>query len=214
MPPFRALLFDFDGTLADSFPAITASVNHVRDLYGLPPLPVAKVVAHVGRGPQYLLSKAVPGGDPARDVPRYLAHHPQVMRPLTQLMPGAARLVEQLRGAGLELGVCSNKPVVFTRDLLDHLGLAEQFAVVLGPEDVARPKPAPDMLLAAAGRLGLMSEWVLYVGDSRTDIAAARAAGMPVWAVPTGSDAPAALEAARPDALFANLDAVADAWAA
>lgn len=214
MPPFRAVLFDFDGTLADSFPAIAASVNHVRDLYGLPPLPVAKVIVHVGRGPEYLLSKTVPGGDPARDVHRYFAHHPQVMRPLTRLMPGAVRFVEQLGRDGVELGVCSNKPVAFTRDLLVHLSLAERFVVVLGPEDVARPKPAPDMLLAAAGRLGLMSECVLYIGDSRTDIAAARAAGMTVWAVATGTDTAAVLEDAKPNALYANFDAVADAWAA
>lgn len=214
MPPFRAVLFDFDGTLADSFPAITASVNHVRDLYGLAPLPVVEVVVHVGRGPAYLLSKTVPGGDSAQDCRRYLAHHPQIMRSLTTLMPGATRLVEHLRQDGVELGVCSNKPVAFTRELLAHLNVAERFAVVLGPEDVDRPKPAPDMLVAAAGQLGMACEKILYVGDSRTDIAAARAAGMPIWVVPTGSDAKVALEQGRPDRLFADLDAIADAWAA
>ena len=62
---FKAVLFDFDGTLGDSYPAITASVNHVRALYELPPLSVAEVTPQVGRGPGYLLEKTVGRGDPA-----------------------------------------------------------------------------------------------------------------------------------------------------
>ncbi|MFO0809384.1 MAG: HAD family hydrolase [Gemmataceae bacterium] len=214
MPPFRAVLFDFDGTLADSFPAIAASVNHVRGLYGLPPLPVSKVVPHVGRGPEFLLSRTVPGCDPSRDGERYRSHHPLVMRPMTTLMPGAARLVDQLHRSGIELGVCSNKPVAFTRELLAALGVAERFVVVYGPEDVPRPKPAPDMLLAAIDRLGLPSHLALYIGDTQMDIAAAQGAGMPVWAVTTGSDDRATLEAAGPDRIYSGLDAVAEAWVA
>src|SRR5438309_5498225 len=89
MTALRAVLFDFDGTLADSYAAIAASVNHVRAGYGLLPLPVAEVRRHVGRGPEYLLAHTVPGGDPARDGRTYRAHHPQIMHQLTRLMPGA-----------------------------------------------------------------------------------------------------------------------------
>src|SRR5262249_7286265 len=116
--PFRAVLFDFDGTLVDSYPAITASVNHVRESYGLPPLLEAEVRRHVGRAPMYLLSHTVPGGNVDEDVLRYRAHHPSVLRSGTRLLPGAATVVPALKQAGLRLGVCSNKPVAFTRELL------------------------------------------------------------------------------------------------
>jgi phosphoglycolate phosphatase len=205
IPPFRAVLFDFDGTLADSYDAIAASVNHVRALYGLAPLPVDEVRRHVGRGVVYLLAHTVPAGDMAANTAAWRAHHPSVLRSGTRLLPGAAEAVRALHAAGLRLGVCSNKPVEFTRQLLEYLGLAGQFDVVLGPEDVARPKPAPDMIRAALDRLGLSPGEVLYIGDMVVDIQTARAAGVRVWSVPTGSDTPEAVAAARPDRMLRGL---------
>jgi HAD superfamily hydrolase (TIGR01509 family) len=144
-------------------------------------------------------------GDMEANVAAYKAHHPSVMREGTRLMPGAAEALPALRRLGARLGVCSNKPVAFTRDLLSWFGVDKQFDVVLGPEAVARPKPAPDMLLAALKRLGLAADQVLYVGDMVVDIETARAAGVAVWVVATGSDQPETLAAARPDALMRSL---------
>src|SRR5262249_40841613 len=163
--PWRACIFDFDGTLADSYPAITASVNHVRALRSLPPLDEAEVRRHVGRGPDYLLRHTVPGADVPAAVAAYRAHHPSVMRAGTRLFPGAGATLAALKEAGLRLAVCSNKPVAFTRGLLDHLRLAPLFDVVVGPEDAPRPKPAPDMLRLALDRLGVPASAALYVGD-------------------------------------------------
>jgi phosphoglycolate phosphatase len=207
LSPFRAVLFDFDGTLADSYPAITASVNAVRAVHGLPPLPEDEVRRHVGRGPPYLIEHTVPGGDVAADVARYRAHHPSVMREGTRLLPGVADTLTALHRDGYRLGVVSNKPVAFTRELLDVFGVADCFGAVLGPEDVPRPKPAPDMLLAGLRRLRIAAAEALYVGDMTVDIQTARAAGVRVWVVATGSDTRAALEAAHPDRL---LDRFAD----
>ena len=206
----RAVLFDFDGTLADSYAAITASVNHVRAAHGLPPLPEQEVRRHVGRGPDHLLRHTVPGGDVADDVARYRAHHPSVMRPGTHLLPGTAEAVAAARASGRRVGVCSNKPGGFTRDLLKYLGLAEHVDLVLGPEDVARPKPAPDMLVQALARLGLAAGQALYVGDMTVDVQTARAAGVRVWVVPTGSDERATLEGARPDRILRDLHELAE----
>jgi phosphoglycolate phosphatase len=211
-PPYRVVLFDFDGTLADSYDAIAASVNHVRERYGLLPLPVVEVRRYVGRGVEYLLARTVPGGDPARDAKLYRAHHPHVMRRLTRLMPGAGRLLDRLRGLGMHLGVCSNKPLEFTCSLLESLGIASRFDAVLGPEDVPRPKPAPDMIIIGLDRLGAAPAEALYVGDMTIDVTTARAAGVAVWALATGSDTRAALEAAGPDRLFKNLDELSGAW--
>jgi phosphoglycolate phosphatase len=201
----RVVVFDFDGTLGDSYPAITASVNHVRAEHGLPPLEEAEVRRHVGRGPAHLLQHTVPGTEVETDIASYRAHHPSVVLSGTSLLPGAREVILGLKLAGMRLAVCSNKPVQFTRVLLGHFDLAEHLDVVLGPEDVARPKPAPDMLLAALHRLNVPPGEVLYVGDMTVDIETARAAGVRVWVVPTGSDDRQTLEAARPDRVVEDL---------
>jgi 2-phosphoglycolate phosphatase len=202
---FAAVIFDFDGTLADSYDAIAASVNHVRGRHGMPPMTVDEVKRFVGRGPDYLLTHTVPGGDLAADLACYRGHHPSVLIEGTRLLPGAAEVIHTLHHGGKRLGLCSNKPRLFSQKLLDHFGIADCFSVVLGVEDVARPKPAPDMLLAAVRRLGLPTNQLLYVGDMTVDIETARAAGVAVWAVPTGSDERSTLIAARPDRLLNSL---------
>jgi phosphoglycolate phosphatase len=198
----QAVIFDFDGTLADSYPAITASVNHVRALHGMPPLDEDTVRRHVGRGPVHLMEHTVPGVEVETAVRQYRAHHPGVMRSGTRLLPGVAETLAALHAGGLRLAVCSNKPRPFTHALLDYLQLAPLFAVTVGPEDAPRPKPAPDMLRLALTRLGVPAAAALYVGDMTVDIETARAAGVAVWSVPTGSDDRASLRAAGPDRLL------------
>lgn len=204
----RAVLFDFDGTLGDCYTAITASVNHVRAGHSLPPLAIAEVLPHVGRGPVHLLEATVGSGPTEANVAAYQAHHPSVLFTGTKLLPGAMETLHALHVRGLLLGVCSNKPVAFTRALLAHFQVATYVAVVLGPEDVARPKPAPDMLLAALTRLQIAASDALYVGDMTVDVESARAAGVAVWVVPTGSDEAAVLTAARPDRVLQGLSQI------
>jgi phosphoglycolate phosphatase len=211
LPPagLRAVLFDFDGTLGDSYPAIAASVNHVRAGYGLAPLPIAEVRPHVGRGPDYLLRHTVELGDARANVAAYKAHHPSVMREGTHLFPGVAEALRALHRKGLRLAICSNKPVIFTKELLEYLQIAQFVEIALGPEDVARPKPAPDMLRAALSRLEIRPDEALYVGDMVVDIETARAAGVMIWVVATGSDDVDTLARARPDRMLAGLHELA-----
>jgi phosphoglycolate phosphatase len=208
--PLRAVLFDFDGTLADSYAAIAASVNHVRAARGLPPLPEDQVRRHVGRGLPYLLQHCVPGTDLEVDSRRYREHHPSVMAAGTVLLPGAADTLRELHRRGLALAICSNKPKPFTQTLVQVLGIAPFLTAVFGPQDVPRPKPAPDMLVHAIRTLGVAADDALYVGDMTVDIETARGAGVRVWVVPTGSDTRAALEAARPDRIVESLSEILD----
>jgi phosphoglycolate phosphatase len=131
------------------------------------------------------------------------------MRSGTRLLPGAAEVLAALHRSGKRLAVCSNKPVAYTRELLEHFGLMSFLNAVVGPEDVAHLKPAPDMLLLALARLGVSPEEALYVGDMVVDIATARTSGVKVWVVPTGSEAPAVLAAARPDRHLRDLNELA-----
>jgi phosphoglycolate phosphatase len=205
LDPYTAVIFDFDGTLADSYAAIACSVNHVRAGHKLPPLSVDEVKRHVGRGPEYLLTHTVPGGNLADDLAAYRAHHPSVMLTMTHLLPGVAELLPALHRLGKKIGLCSNKPRLFSEELLQHLGLADCFDAVLGVEDVPHPKPAPDMLLRAIERLGTPKERVLYVGDMIVDIQTARAAGVRVWVAPTGCHDRRTLEDAKPDRVLTDL---------
>ena len=202
---YAAVLFDFDGTLADSYAAIAASVNHVRSQRGMTDLSIDEVKRYVGRGADYLLTHTVPGGNLADDFACYRAHHPGVMLTMTHFLPGAAALLIELHLAGKKIGLCSNKPRLFSQELLEHLEAAAYFNIVLGPEDVTHPKPAPDMILRAIDRLGIPAEHVLYVGDMVVDIQTARAAGVHIWAVATGSEDRRALEDAKPNRLLADL---------
>jgi 2-phosphoglycolate phosphatase len=207
---FDAYVFDFDGTLADSFTAIASTINYVRGLRGYPPLPLAEVKCHVGLGAENLLEQTVPGTDIAVDLARYREHHPTVMFDQTWLLPGALETLTTLRSRGRKIALCSNKPRFYSDKLLVRLDIAKCFDAVLGPEDVPHPKPAPDMLLAAIRRLELAASGVLYIGDMTVDIRTARAAGVTVWTVPTGSDTAEALIAAGPDRLLRELREVLD----
>ena len=190
----RAILFDFDGTLADSFGAIAASLNHVRAHYGLDPLPMSVVRQYVGWGLPQFLKDLVPEAPNDEAVAMYRAHHPSIMLAETKLLPGVAETIPWLHERGYRLGVCSNKRVEFTRHLVQGLGLAAYFGTVLGPDDVGKPKPDPAMLLEGARRLEVSPKESIYVGDMAIDVHAGQAAGMPVWIVlggATGQEAPA-----------------------
>jgi phosphoglycolate phosphatase len=179
----RGVLFDFDGTLADSFDAIAESVNFVRTENHLPELRFEEIKSHVGHGLEHLMEKMLPGCDVGQAKKAYHAHHKIHMKTHTRLYPNAREFLSKLQLFGISMGVCSNKPVGFTTELIEHLGISSFFKVVLGPEDVPNPKPAPDMLIEAAKRLKIKHNEVVYVGDMDVDIKASGAAGMEVWIV-------------------------------
>jgi phosphoglycolate phosphatase len=201
--PISAVLFDFDGTLADSFGAITDSTNFTRASYGLPPLPHAQVRTYVGYGLSQLMRDLVPGAPVDESVSRYREHHERTMEGATKLLPGVGETVPELARRGYKLAVCSNKRVEFTRRLVAALGLAPHFAHVLGPDDVQqRAKPDPAMVLEGLTRLSVSANESVYIGDMVVDVQTARAANVPVWLVPPDTDAPPAeapVEGARPD---------------
>lgn len=207
----RVVLFDFDGTLADSFAAITASTNHVRHLYGLEELPEPVVRRYVGFGLEHLMRDLVPNAPTDVAVTRYREHHAATMLTGTHLMPGVAETVGTLHERGLRLGVCSNKRVEFTRQLVVALGLGRYCGVVLGPDDVGgRAKPDPAMLLEGVRRLEGSPAESLYVGDMAVDVEAARAAGIPVWLVLGGAAGHEAAAEAVPDRVLTTFAELAE----
>ena len=132
---------------------------------------------------------------------RYGAAGPEA----TRLLPGADEVTRALFERGVRLAVASNKPGVFSRQLLAHLGIGARFGVIHGPDDGFPPKPAPHMVFMALALLGVKASDALYVGDMPLDVLTGRAAGLPVAVVATGSSSREELEASGPDALLASL---------
>ncbi|MFN7975634.1 MAG: HAD-IA family hydrolase [Acidobacteriota bacterium] len=207
----RALLFDLDGTLIDSYEAIHESLNVALARAGMPPRDAASVRRMVGRGLDVLVAEVMGPERAPEGVRDYREHYGKVCFEKTRLLPGVAPTLERLASDGHAMAICTNKLASFSRALVDHLGVGGFFALVLGPEHVKEPKPDPGMLLLALEKLGADRRDALYVGDMAMDVTVARAAGVEVAVLPTGSSSREELASAGADHLlevFADLPAV------
>ena len=205
MPRFRAVLFDFDGTLADSYAAITASVNHVLSHYGHTNLAEAQVRTLVGHGLESLMQTILPDRDPGEAARLYREHHPSVMKSHTRLLAGVPEGLATLQSHGIRMGICSNKPSYFTRQLVQMFDLLPYFDVVMGPDDAGVAKPDPAMIYQSLARLDVLMDQAVYVGDMEVDIETGRNAGIETWVVPTGSTDDATLHRAGYARIFAGI---------
>lgn len=217
--PFDAVLFDLDGTIADCFEDIEAAVNHGMRLLGLPEHPLAVVRGFVGHGLGRLVDRAV-GDRPelaAAAEPIIRAHYAAHSGERARLYPGMRRLLEDLDRAGVARGVVSNKPHDLAIQALDDLDVLPLCGVVLGEDPAIARKPAPDMLLAVLGRLGVApGRRVAMVGDGLPDLEAARSAGLTAIGVTWGMSDAATLSARQPDHLVMDatqLAAILLGWA-
>lgn len=183
----RAVIFDLDGTLVDAFAAVADALNVARAACGLPPLPLEAVRGQVGWGLSDLLARNVGPERVAEARPHFEAHYAAHHLAGTRLLPGAEEALTDLAHRGAGLGIASNKPPRFTRDLLERLDLAPLFGAILGPGPDLPPKPDPAMLRAACAILDAAPAETLYVGDMPLDVESAVRAGMPHLLVPTGA---------------------------
>lgn len=194
-----ALLFDLDGTLIDSYEAIHESLSHAMRAAGLDPLPMARVRRMVGRGLEVLVAEAMGEERAALGVKLFRERYDEVCLQRTRLLPDVADTLARLHEARLPMAICSNKLARFTRRIVDHLRVGHCFRAIVGPEDVARPKPDPEMLAKALATLGAHAEDALYVGDMPLDVMVARAACVPVAVIASGSSDETELRSAGAD---------------
>lgn len=178
-PAPRLLLFDLDGTLIDSRRDLATGINLMRADYGLPPLSVEEVAGHVGDGIRKLVERSLHGHPVDLDeaVGRCAAHYGRHMTEATTLYPGVREGLRGLRAAGFVLGLLSNKPGPACRRLMEHFGLADLLAVILGGGDTPRLKPHPEPLHEAMRRAGATPAETWMIGDHMADLQAARHAG-------------------------------------
>ncbi|MFO1364608.1 MAG: HAD-IA family hydrolase [Burkholderiales bacterium] len=186
----RAVLFDLDGTLADTAPDLAGALNALLAERRRPPVPVAAARPATSSGARGMLRIGFGIDADHRDYEalkaRFLELYEARVCAETRLFAGIAELLATLEARALPWGVVTNKAERFTRPLLAALALLDRAACVVGGDTAARAKPHPDSLLHAARGIGLAPGRCLYVGDDLRDVQAARAAGMPVLAAAYG----------------------------
>ncbi len=203
----RLLVFDLDGTLVDSSRDLAAATNAALQQVapGSAEIPLAAVISFVGEGARLLIERSLRYSrldlSPDDVLPVFLDCYAGRLLDTTRLYPGIAEALAALHPR--TLAVLSNKSGAFSRTILEGLGVASRFARIWGAGDVPARKPDPSGLLSLARELAAEPKETLMIGDSPTDVATARAAGVRMIGVAWGLD-PESLRAARPDRIVAQ----------
>lgn len=214
-----AVMVDLDGTLLDTIPDLATAANLTLQEIGRPPLSLEVIKSYVGKGIPTLVKRCltghlVDGVEPddeelARVLPIFKRHYAAENGRLTTIYPGVREGLAAMEDLGLPLACVTNKAAAFTEPLLARMGLSRHFRVVVSGDTLAEKKPHPAPLLHICSRLGVAPERALLIGDSVNDVAAARAAGCPVFCVPYGYNEGADVRELDCDAIVPTLDAAA-----
>lgn len=178
----KAVLFDLDGTFADTAPDLAAALNHARASRDLPPLPLEVLRPQASHGSRGLLKAGFgiepehPEFIPLRDI--FLDYYARHICVHTRLFGDTAALVAELEQRGIQWGIVTNKPHRFTLPLMQALGYAERAACLISGDTCAHAKPHPEPMLKACEIIGVTPAQCLYLGDDLRDMQAANAAGM------------------------------------
>lgn len=216
-PIFKALpalaLLDLDGTLADTVPDIAASIDHALVDLGLEPAGEARVRGWVGNGAQKLIDRALSEAtglevDPLaseRAIAAFMEHYAGHLCVRSRLYPGVLEGLTFLRDSGAFLACITNKPASLAQPLLDKLGLGDYFGLTLGGDSLEEKKPAPLPLRHAMSHFAAAPTSTLMIGDSVTDVRAARAARVRIICVSYGYNPGGNIAKTQPDAVLDSL---------
>ncbi|HSG11031.1 MAG TPA: phosphoglycolate phosphatase [Gammaproteobacteria bacterium] len=210
------ILIDVDGTLVVSVPDLAFCVDSMMTQLGLEPRGEERVRDWVGNGVERLVRRALVGqlkGEPdeadfTRAYPVFLALYAENTSKRSTLYPGVRAAVDGLKAAGYKLGCVTNKAAQFTEPLLKDLGVYEDFSIVISGDTLAEKKPDPAPLLHAAEFFGCDPGNALMIGDSVSDVAAARAAGFQIVCMSYGYNHGVDIREAGPDAVLDSMDEI------
>ena len=211
------VVFDLDGTLVDTAPDLIETLNVVFAREGLPPVDYASARDMIGGGARRMIEcglqyegRSASTGEVDRMFADFIAHYSAHIADKSQPFPGLDTALDHLAAGGCRFAVCTNKLEGLSRLLLETLGLTWRFAAICGQDTFKIQKPDPEILRRTIRAAGGDIQRAIMVGDSGTDIATARAAGVPVVAVDFGySETP--IRELNPDRLISHFDDLAAA---
>jgi phosphoglycolate phosphatase len=214
--------FDLDGTLVDTAGEIAEAANRALESHGIARRPVPEITRLIGHGTHELIAGLVtvatteqPDLAARVQLPAVQAsmdlHYAATTGTMARTFDGARAGLELLRATGVRLACVTNKELRHARRVLEVTGLQEFFALTIGGDSLPTRKPDAGVLRHVVGALGCEPWRSAHVGDSRIDVEAARNAGVAAWAVPYGYNAGRPIAESRPDAVFPDLLAVAEA---
>jgi len=191
--PRPIIVFDLDGTIVETAPDLLDSLNHCLDLASVPNVDEVALRRYVGMGGQVMLERAFAAHNRplaedhlAELLVAFLQHYTDNIPGRSLVFPGVEATLQRFSDAGYLLGVCTNKHESLARKLLEGLGIADKFAAICGQDTFDYMKPDPRHLFSTIEMAGGDPGRAIMVGDSRTDIDTAKAAGIPVVAVDFG----------------------------
>jgi phosphoglycolate phosphatase len=201
----RAIVFDLDGTLIDGYAAIEDALAHAMKALGFQAPGRERVKEMVGHGLERLLEQAVGEELAAEGVRLFREFYPKVAVEKSILLPGVPEVLGRLSRSGFSLSLASNKPLRFSRLILESKGVAGYFREFAGPDSTHAPKPDPAMLRALMAAMGSTPEVTVCIGDMEVDVEFARAGGCRAIVLPTGSRPREYLETSGADLLLDDL---------
>ena len=210
----KLLIFDFDGTLADTGRAILLTIAQTLAGLGQKMPPGEDFTPYIGLPLGRIFELACNTRDEqlvARAVRGYREKFPENCEASVRLFPGVREGLSQLRDAGMTLAIASSRGRDSLLALTDLLGITADFAVIAGEEDAPRPKPAPDIARLVAAQAGIPAQRAMFIGDTVFDIGCGKAAGMTTCGVSYGNHTRAQLLEAGADHVidtFSELPAV------
>ena len=207
------ILIDVDGTLVDSVPDLAYCVDEMMRRLGRPVHGEARVRDWVGNGVERLVRRALVGqleGEPSdedfeRAYPLFLELYAENTAKRSRLYPGVREGIQAMKAAGYRLGCVTNKAARFTEPLLKDLGVRDAFEIVISGDTLPKKKPDPAPLLHAAEFFGVEPARALMIGDSVSDVKAARAAGFRIVCMSYGYNHGEDIRGCGPDAVIDDM---------
>lgn len=196
---YRAVLFDLDGTLVDSYAALTDAVNFALRQHGLEELSAETIRSFVGEGLELLLLRAFDGNVPDTATNAFETRYDEICCEQSRILRDVEATLSALENLNVSMAVCTNKPTAFSKKILEFLHLAPFFEAIVGPDVAGARKPQAQHVLRTLEATKCAPEEALFVGDMPVDVEAAHNSGIAVAVVPTGSSTSSALKAAHPD---------------
>jgi len=210
----RGIAFDLDGTLIDSAPGLASAIDLMLEDLQLPVAGIDNVIRWIGNGADIMVTRALTWalGEAPDDTQLAHArscfdhHYLHTAENGSQLFDHVTEVLSALHAEAIPLAIVTNKPTPFVRPLLESLNIDHYFSLIIGGDDVPIKKPHPAAIFMVLGQFGLLREQLLFVGDSRNDIQAAQAAGVPSVGLSYGYNYGEPIEDSHPDQVIHRFD--------